>query len=215
MELISFDTTRIIYLTQVHRIAGQPFLPEVAAKLIQRYSFAKYPTMDDLQKDVFGFHLGKFRDVQINELGIYNDGIIVAARCNTKLLDNFIEDLFEWAKEEVGLVTIPQIKSEKHFESALIVQSTVDLAAAVSPNKMQADLISSTLEKQTGIPFYSSGTLFDCDPIEAKMRRKPARFSIERRLGLPFSGNIFYCQAALKSDDHLDLLRALEGLGQS
>ena len=50
MELIGFDTSSVVYLTQVYRPAGQPYMPEAAAKLVQRYSFAKFPTLDDLQK---------------------------------------------------------------------------------------------------------------------------------------------------------------------
>jgi hypothetical protein len=55
-------------------------------------------------------------------------------------------------------------------------------------------------------------TYFDVDPVEHKTRRKPNRFTLERRIGLPFSQNVYYSQAPLKSDDHLKLLSDLEGL---
>jgi hypothetical protein len=78
---------------------------------VQRYSFAKFPTLDDLQKVTYLFGVGKFRDVQISECGIYNDGIIVASRCNTQLLNEFLDDLFGWTAKELGLTPIPQVKS--------------------------------------------------------------------------------------------------------
>jgi hypothetical protein len=45
-----------------------------------------------------------------------------------------------------------------------------------------------------------------------KTRRRPNRFTLERRIGLPFSANVFFSQAPLKSGDHLALLEALEAL---
>ena len=212
MELIAFDTSRIIFLLQVHRRAGQPYVPEVAAKLVQRYSFAKYPTLDDLQKETFFFGMGKFRNVQISELGIYNDGVIVAGRCDTQLLEEFLDDLFDWIANEFEFVPIPQIRTEKHFESTIIVRSKIDLAAIVSPNKAATDLIASRLEQNTNSKYHPTGTLFDCDLDGLRTRRKPVRLSIERRLGLPFAEGMFFCQAPLKTDDHLALLRALEAL---
>jgi hypothetical protein len=148
-------------------------------------------------------------------LSIYNDGIIVAGRCSNQLLDEFIEDLFDWAAEAIGLIPVKGVRSEKHFESAIVVQSDTDLAALVSPDEAASNLISSALTSANAVPFRPSGAMFDCDPeavANAKLRRKPSRFSIERRLGLPFSDNFFYCQAPLKTDDHLEVLRSLEGL---
>jgi hypothetical protein len=55
MELVAIDLSRVIYLTQIVRPAGQLYIPDAAAKLVQRYSFAKFPSMDELTKDAFTF----------------------------------------------------------------------------------------------------------------------------------------------------------------
>jgi hypothetical protein len=216
MELISHDMSRVIYLVNVHRPQGQAYLPEAAAKLVQRYSFAKYPTLDDLQKDTVIFGIGKFRDVQISELGIYNDGMIIAAHCNTNLLDEMVSDLFAWMEKEVGLVQIKSLSEEKHYESALLVKASADISSAFAPRREVADTVASFLRKGTGVDYQTSGGLVDCDPAvinrDPNRRRKPSRFSVERRLGRPFSENLFYCQAPLKTDDHFGLLSALEDL---
>jgi hypothetical protein len=53
---------------------------------------------------------------------------------------------------------------------------------------------------------------FETDSEGLKTRRRPNRFTLERRVGIPFGGNLFYNQAPMKSADHLSLLGALEGL---
>ena len=93
MELIGHEPSRIFYLTTMNRREGGVFLPDVAHKVIQKYSFAKYPNLDELQKESFAFNFGKFRDFQIDELRVYTDGVIVASKCSTEILSEFLTDL--------------------------------------------------------------------------------------------------------------------------
>src|SRR5215216_629140 len=127
MDLVGIEDTRIIYLTQMRRPAGSAYLPDAAVKIADRYSFAKPPSLDDLFKDVRAFRMGKFQDVQINELGVYNDGLIVSGRCDSDLLDAFISDLLSWAETELGLVQTITAKPERHYESNVVVQASADL----------------------------------------------------------------------------------------
>jgi hypothetical protein len=45
-------------------------------------------------------------------------------------------------------------------------------------------------------------------------RRKPMPFSIERRLGVPFEENVFYCKAPVPTKIHLSALTAIEALAR-
>src|SRR6266699_3571636 len=98
MELIEIDDTRVVHLVYIRRAGGQVYWPEVAAKLVARYSFLRYPTIQDLteRRDFIAFAVGKFAETQIQELRVYNDGIVVNARSNTNILDAFLDDLMEW-----------------------------------------------------------------------------------------------------------------------
>lgn len=212
MELLAYDTSRIVYLLHVHRLAGQPYIPAAARALVQRYSFAKYPDLDELLKDSFTFSVGSFQDVQISEFSVYNDGVIVSSKCNTRILDDFVEDLFSWVSNEFDIVPIPYYKPEKHFESSLIFHSSVDLPGIVAPNKVASDLIESTLERGAGIPFYPSGTTFESNPEQTTLRRRPIRFFVERRAATRFSDNVFYSQAPLPTNEHISLLSELESI---
>jgi len=53
---------------------------------------------------------------------------------------------------------------------------------------------------------------FETDSAGLRTRRRPNRFTCQRRVDLPFSTNVSYSQAPMKSDDHLALLEGLEGL---
>lgn len=209
MELIGYEVCRIVYLTNVARPAGGVYLPELAGRVIQQYSFLKFPNADDLQKETQTFAIGKFRDVQINELSIYGDGIIVSARADTSLMEAFISELFTIAGE-FGLAQLDILEPEMHFESSVIVQSSKDLSSILSPKNDAASLVQSSLKRATGAAYHPFAIHFDADLQEPKTRRRSVRFNLERRIGLPFSKNIYYSQAPMRSADHLSLLSKLE-----
>jgi hypothetical protein len=71
---------------------------------------------------------------------------------------------------------------------------------------------SGTYVKFTQAEYQPSAIHFETDSEGLKTRRRPNRFTLERRVGIPFGGNLFYSQAPMKSADHLSLLGALEGL---
>jgi hypothetical protein len=211
MELVALETSRIIYLTQVVRPEGQVYLPEAAAKLAEHYSFVRPPSIEQLSAPQVTFAIGKFKDVQIDELQIYPDGIIAAGRCNTTILDEFIEDLFAWAKDTFGLITPSTTKPEKFFESVVVVRSTKDLALSISPKKDVARLFNE-LFADSSAPFKISGFTLDSDPAQFLGRRKPLRFTLERRAAVPFAENVFFSHAPLRTDDHLRILSEIEQL---
>lgn len=212
MDLMGIETSRIVLLTQVYRPSGQIYLPDAIAMVVNRYSFVKAPTSD--QPFPYTFSVGKFQNSQITELSIYNDGLIVSSASDTDLLDLFLGDLLSWATKEFGIVE--QQTPEKYYESTLIVKSDADLAAALRPqNNLIRDL--SPALKSAGIELTPklSGFLFDFDQADVKGKRKPSRFTVDRRLGVPFSQNVFYSTAPFRTKDHLRLLGSLEGTATS
>jgi hypothetical protein len=212
MELIGHDLSRIVYLTTMNRREGGVLLPDVAHKVVQKYSFARYPNFDDLQNESFAFKLGKFRDFQIDELRVYTDGVIVASKCSTEILSEFLNDLLGWIKSDFGYREITILKPEMHFESALVVKTDKDIASLLSPPKRVTSLIEQTLAKNTEAEYQATGISFETDSEGLKKRRRPGRFRLERRVDLPFGTNTYYSTAPLTSTEHLMLLDGLEGL---
>jgi hypothetical protein len=210
VELIGHELSRIVYLTNVMRRDGGAYLPEVAQGVLQRYSFVKYPNIDQLQTEAQTFAVGKFQGSQIDELKVYSDGVIVSAKCNTELLHQFVTDLFEWIRAEFGLEQITILNPEMYFESALVVKASKDITPVLSPRKQVSTLIEQALAGQAD--YRLTGIAYETDSEGLKTRRRPSRFGIERRVGVPFFTNVFYSTAPLTTADHLSLLTALEGL---
>jgi hypothetical protein len=211
MEIIDYGLCQIVNLVNVFRPQGTAYLPEVAAKVAVRYQFAKPPNIDDLTKEIVKFQIGRFNDVQIAEFGLYNDGIIVNGKCPTEVLEEFLNDIFSFSEQELKFKKILEYRNELHFESIVTVKSDTDLAAFIAPRA--AGLIGKTLKDKVGIPYRPSGIVMDCDAgdvVASKIRRKPTRLFIERKVGFEFKDNLFLCIAPLRTKDHLDLLTALE-----
>jgi hypothetical protein len=211
MELVGIENSRIIFLTQIHRPSGQLYFPDAAAKLVERYSFVKVPNLD--QPLPYVFSIGKFQDAQITELTIYGDGLIVSSASDTDLLDAFIEDLLSWATKDLGLVQMTAAKSEKFYESSIVVKSISDLPKALGPqNDVTATLKAAMKSAQIKSSFELSGFILDLDPGDFVRKRKPFRFVVDRRVGVPFVDNVFYSRAPFRTQDHLLVLRLLEGM---
>lgn len=217
MELVDIELTKVTYLLKIHRPAGSLYQPEAMAKLVGRYQFAKYPTLDDLTKNARLFQIGKFKDVQINEFGIYPDGVIVQSACNSSILDEFIDDLFNWSREEFGIVPTLESIFEKTYESNVIVKADSDLSTVLAP--MPAAV--AALNKAYGSDRYPdtkleySGFVFSVDETTFPGVKKPTKFIVDRRVNIAPEQNFFYSQAPLATDDHLDVLRAFERLAAS
>ena len=192
------------------------YLPEAAAKLAQRYSFAKYPSLEELLKATQSFSVGSFKGVQIQELSIYSDGVIVSSRSDTDVLDAFLDDLFAWVASELGIVPVVTNRPEKYYESTLVVKSETDLALATKPVKDVVDAFNRIWRKKYFETDYAtSGFLLHCDAHQFKGRRNPLHFGVERRLGVSFEENIFFSMAPLGTKDHLDFLARLENLARA
>jgi hypothetical protein len=217
MELINIESSRVIYLTQVHRPGGQLYLPEAFEKVKQRYAFTIVPQIDEPAKDGWGFLIGKYDNAQIQEMRIYSDGIIVTSSSNMDILDRFLIDLLKWSETELGLITTGLAKPEKHYESCLIVRADTDLSKVYNPNEKLSKIFSEYLDVNVvGRPPYQlTGLVAECDPETNKNQRRPHRFSIERRVGMPFKSNVYYSWAPLTTNAHLALLQQMESLAVS
>jgi hypothetical protein len=214
MDLVGIERSRIIFLTQVHRPSGQLYLPDAVAKVVERYSFFKAPSPD--QAYPITFSVGKFQDVQISEFSIYNDGFTVSSASDTDILDAFIQELMSWASTDLGLVQVASSKSEKIYESSIVVKADTDLAEAIAPQN-DARLAVADAMKSVGInaPLKLSGFLLDFDPSDFLGKAKPSRVTVDRRIGKSFSENIFFSQAPFRTKDHLNVLRSFEEMAHS
>jgi len=120
----------------------------------------------------------------------------------------------EWAQDELGLLQSVTAKPEMHHESSVVIQSTIYLGSLVAPTASIMDLVATALTEATGEEYQPTGCILDCD-FDKLGKRKPARFHIDRRVGTRSADKVFFSQAPMPTDRHMELLRSIETLGDA
>ena len=69
------------------------------------------------------------------------------------------------------------------------------------------EMLASLYNEEVSASFYQIGFAFDPLKINLAVNTK---FTVERRVGLPFSSNRYYCVAPLKTEMHIELLEKFE-----
>ena len=214
MKLLGIESSRIIYLMQALRPLGQVYIPDAIAKVKERYFFVKVPNPDAALP--LSFSIGKFRDAQIAEFSIYNDGFIVSSSSNTDLLDAFVEDLLGWAAKELSIEPLTGTTPENFYESSIIVKADSDLTGSTITGLDVGHVVAPAMRAANiNAPLRLSGVVFDFDSKDFQGKRKPFRLIIDHRINVPFSENIFYSQAPFRTDDHLNILAQFERVALS
>src|SRR5437867_1033837 len=111
MKVIGTEVGRVVALMTPEEWRPTKLSTADAFKAIkERYQFAYAPSLsipwDALQKEGFKFNLGRLKvgdkDLPIQELTFYNDGIVINAN-NTDDAEAFLGDIAKWATETVGI----------------------------------------------------------------------------------------------------------------
>lgn len=214
MELLTVRLARFIafFPTDELNPHGRRLLDNFLPAFIQRYDFRKYPEKPDEFDEEKGirFELGRWQDVAITQLVMYTNGILVDTMSSTDDAEAMLEDAMTWASESFGLRYRPDMLNRKAYVSELLIRSEVPLEALNPALKRLCERISNTLSKREVKPvtFETLGIAFGVDPLTIKT--PPANFRIERLAESPFSEMKFYCQAPLKTAEHISFLEEFE-----
>ncbi len=195
------------------RAAGNYYLPDAMRLISERYGFSQNPSIEDMRTTGGVFKEGRLvsgaKKINISEIGIFNDGIYALAE-DTRTAHFILDDLITWAEEAVGLR--PSItKIPRKYDNAVVVEFEADIEKRLdifnelisSYNEMLASLYNETVS----VSFYQIGFAFDSLEVKLAVNTK---FTIERRVGLPFSSNRYYCIAPLRTEMHIELLEKFE-----
>ena len=176
----------------------------------QRYGFLTAPTTIeefDLSRGVTFTH-GYFREeFVIEKIQIYNNGLLVDAKTDTTICDNFIDDVIKWGIN-AGL-RFGESNNVRGYFSSLEVELSKDISSVFDRFKTVGSRIGMCIAEYGGpaTPFEGIGMTFWGNYPETT---GPNTFKIERRAGKPFSANIYFSTAPLTTTDHLSVLKELE-----
>jgi hypothetical protein len=211
MEVIGFNGTVITSLFNVSNHDGARPVVEFAREVVERYKFVTTPKLEELFSDKTIFQNGVFQGAAIDALEVYRDGVIIRGRCDSDVLDAFLEDVIGWYMTKTGSRRIETRRVSTSYESTLAVLGSDKMLRTLEPIKEICRGISAALEATNGttaeyVPFGFS--LAADDTINPGL--KPIPFRLERQLGSEFDRNIFVSAAPLRTKDHVKLLQALD-----
>ena len=214
MKLLAIEMSRVVALFRMTRPSGQPYLPRIAAQLIERYRFGGAPpSLGDFENNKIQFKHGLFEDNAIDTLEVYNDGILVMSRSDSDFIDKFIDDLGVWLINNHGISVLETHTVNKMYESTLLVETDRDVFKPFDAYTGILRMIETAISDATGLEnqYHNFGLSLSADQTQ-NPALKPIPFRFERKEGIEFSRQNFHTTAPLRTKQHLEILEAIEHL---
>jgi len=202
----------VVSLSFLRPAKGQPFALDVLMAVIRRYSFQHFPEkVPILESGSITLSVGKWNDVQIDELGAYNDGFVVSARASSDVIDEFLDDLYEFVAKEFRVTKVPKPQEARHYESSVVVEMDRRITSKFDFLRgLYSDLADFRSSYGHGDSEYVFGAVEAHSENIVAGGRRPMAFKFERRLNAPFDANYWFSSAPLKTGDHIATLENLE-----
>jgi hypothetical protein len=217
MNLVSTETGRVLQLVvmeEIRPLSGL-YMPTLYQELADRYAFAARPqnyaeAIANGAKFQHGLLITQDREIEIKEIGVYNDGLIVDAR-NTEDAEFILQDFAAWAVATFALrerkTIIPKI-----FTSSITVEFNGTLESALKGVETITKHVSNAFAQAYDwhdININLMRLAVNADPQTVPHLRN-TQFLIERRLQRPYTENRYLCTAPLRTEDHIALLEKIE-----
>jgi hypothetical protein len=220
MRIIAYDNSRVSLLFPLEEVSplGGASGPAILDAITNNYSFVKSPDLSlpraELEKTGYKFEIGKLskdnNDINIGELAIFSDGIVVSA-LTTDDGEVFIDDLVAYIKAEHNFRDF-DTKPARRFISQIVVEFDKPLSSLIESYNTLVNAISSKIDRafETKLPLGLAKLEFQFDKLSEQSSLLVPNFIIERRVGIPFSKERYYCSAPLRTRDHLETLAQVE-----
>jgi hypothetical protein len=222
MRIINYDSSRVTTLFPLEEIIPLSGANdrEIIDAVTKRYGFLKSPDLakDDVTKDGYKFGSGQFPHgvtvFKIGEFSIFRDGLVVTA-ATTDGSEAFLDDIIKFMRESFSFRDF-ETKPRRYFQSQLVVEfdrppenllkSLHEITAAIS--KPLAEIYGAEIPMQ----FYRIDFDLDKIGIVVPAAATVQKFIIERRLGVPFDKQRFFCAAPMRTHNHIEVLQSIETL---
>ena len=152
------------------------------------------------------------RSIVISKFQIYQNGILAEAQSYVEDCELFLDDVIGMAVEKLGVTIVKDEPIRNGFLSNIEVEAENPFTKTrvKSFEQISKFLISRLKLYGNEVPGYEqSGFTLHFD-ITNRVAPIPTNFKLERRDGSPYSSNLYFCSAPLKTQDQLDLLEQFE-----
>lgn len=214
MNLLNIENGHLTALFHISRAKGQLFMPDAAAMLVSKFNFSTYPqSYNDFSAEKIEFKHANFKDVAIESLSIFSDGIVISSRSDTDIIDSFYLEFCGWLQSELEISFIKTHEIERLYESVILVKTDKNIMRHLDPLTEIAGKLQSDLKENSGldVKYEPFGWAFSADSTQ-NPALKPVSLRIERRAGTAYSMHHYISSAPLKTKQHLALLEKLESL---
>lgn len=210
MRFVATETGQAIQLLKLEELRplrGGAFVLDMIAEITERYRFAVPP--EDIIKNPnalkfqAGTILGPDRNININSLEIYNDGIVVNAR-HTDDADFVIDEFLSWSAAEFGMRERITFIPRTYF-SAIVVDFDKAIEQIIGDFEEIRAIIAAAFGTEQNFRFLRFA--ITTDQTQAVGHRT---WQIEPRAGLPRVEGRFFSTAHLPTDAHWEMLVKLE-----
>jgi hypothetical protein len=193
---------------------ARPLLPLIKA-LEDRYLFLQVPrTIADYNfENGVTFLSGVFRGQSvIDKFQVYARGIVCETKEETDLSDQFLDDLLDWAEADLKLEVPDRASMPRAYFSQIEIRSSTKFGAALKMFSGVGRSISNIVQSYRSSlvsSFELSSIKLNVDATAIK-GPTPFEFIFERRINTPYSENVYFSAAPLRTKDHLQILQELE-----
>jgi len=152
------------------------------------------------------------RSVLINEFFIYTDGIAAVSE-TTDFADAFLEDVFGWVVEKFDFRKV--YNQRRLYASSIVVEFEHSPARLIAGYEKLIKLINAStdtvMQKSASLKFARLG--FEMDPKELSDGQAAVpKFLVERRGGVAFSRERYFCAATMQTKHFITALTEIEKL---
>jgi hypothetical protein len=216
MELLAVRTARLIAYLKSEELnpSGRPFAHDFMKAFVERYSFIKQPTtaeeLLDIQNKGLIFEVGKWNDVGITKLVLFDWGIVVETNASTDACEAILQDMLNWGAKTFGLSNRPSLITQRNYVSELSFSSDISLAVVSPTLQSLAVKITALVSGYLGssLPFETVGVSLAFDSSQSRQLFTP--FQIQRLADTAFSEKKYYSGAPLKTSDHINIIEYFE-----
>jgi hypothetical protein len=215
MKQITSEAGQVLQLFHPDEIEPSEgvYLPALLNTIIARYEFVSVPPdlRGDLTKGIklrIG-HIGiGGRDIAVQEMNLYNDGVLITAKTTTDA-DLVTDDFLEWIRRTFKLVS--EMRKPRSYVSTVVVEFDISLDSAIRSFERISKIFSDALTGAYHVPaaIQLSRLGFAADP-ETVPHLFNTQFAIERRTRVSYESNRYHCTAPLRTELHLECLQGLE-----
>jgi hypothetical protein len=220
MKIIAYETCRVTMLFPLEEIIplGGASDPEVIAKVQARYHFVRGPDLksEEIAKNGYKFEGGHFKHgemtVRIVDFALYRDGVVING-VETEGVEAFLDDVVAFMQKEFGFrdfITKPR----RYFQSQVIVEFAQSPSKLIRSFDRITAAISEPLKRiyDLEVPIGFARLDFETDRTTTHAPAAIQRFIIERRAGISFDNERYFCASPMRTRDHVAVLEQIEGL---